>query len=483
MKLGELHCEASAARDVEIRGLALDSRRVEPGDLFFAFPGTQLDGRDFMADAAAAGAAAILMEPGYSGAVPDSVPVVELECLRDQVGTLASTFYGHPSRAMKVVGVTGTNGKSTCVWQIACALNMLGVRAGLSGTLGRGFPESPRASVLTTLDAVSLQATLAELRAAGATAAVIEVSSHGLQQGRANGIRFHTALFTNLSHDHLDYHHDMNAYRAAKRRLFFMPGLEFAVLNADDDFGRVLIEELRGRLRVISYGVESTEADLRLSDIRNFRDGSSARIESSFGSGEFRSRLLGHFNLENLLAVTGALVSLGLKLESVLEVLPRLDPVVGRMQVFGGEGTPRVVVDYAHTPDALEKAIQALRAHTDGRLFCVFGCGGDRDTAKRPVMGGAAESLADVVILTDDNPRTEPGDQIVEDILRGMCHPERVIVERERRRAIERALSEASADDVVLVAGKGHETYQIIGEARIAYSDIDTVAELTSGAH
>jgi UDP-N-acetylmuramoyl-L-alanyl-D-glutamate--2,6-diaminopimelate ligase len=483
MKLGELHCELSAWRDVEIRGLALDSRRVEPGDLFFAFPGTQLDGRDFMADAAAAGAAAILMEPGYSGAVPDSVPVVELESLRDQVGTLASTFYAHPSGAMKVVGVTGTNGKSTCVWQIACALNMLGVRAGLSGTLGHGFPESPCASVLTTVDAVSLQATLAELRDAGATAAAIEVSSHGLEQGRANGIRFHTAVFTNLSHDHLDYHRDMNAYRAAKRRLFFMPGLEFAVLNADDDFGRVLIEELHGPLRVISYGIESTDADLRLSDIRNFRDGSSARIESSFGSGEFRTRLLGHFNLENLLAVTGTLVSLGLTLDSVLDVLPRLDPVVGRMQVFGGEGTPRVVVDYAHTPDALNKAMQALRAHTDGRLFCVFGCGGDRDAAKRPVMGGAAESLADVVILTDDNPRTEPGDKIIDDILRGMGNPERVIVERERRRAIERALTEAATEDVVLVAGKGHETYQIIGDARIAYSDIDTVADLISEAH
>ena len=483
MKLGELHCELSAWRDVEIRGLALDSRRVEPGDLFFAFPGTQLDGRDCMADAAAAGAAAILMEPGYSGAVPDSVPVVELESLRDQVGTLASTFYGHPSRAMKVVGVTGTNGKSTCVWQIACALNMLGVRAGLSGTLGHGFPESPCASVLTTVDAVSLQATLAELRDAGATAAAIEVSSHGLEQGRANGIRFHTAVFTNLSHDHLDYHRDMNAYRAAKRLLFFMPGLEFAVLNADDDFGRVLIEELHGPLRVISYGIESTDADLRLSDIRNFRDGSSARIESSFGSGEFRTRLLGHFNLENLLAVTGTLVSLGLTLDSVLDVLPRLDPVVGRMQVFGGEGTPRVVVDYAHTPDALNKAMQALRAHTDGRLFCVFGCGGDRDAAKRPVMGGAAESLADVVILTDDNPRTEPGDKIIDDILRGMGNPERVIVERERRRAIERALTEAATEDVVLVAGKGHETYQIIGDARIAYSDIDTVADLISEAH
>ncbi len=483
MKLGELHCELSAWRDVEIRGLALDSRRVEPGDLFFAFPGTQLDGRDFMADAAAAGAAAILMEPGYSGAVPDSVPVVELESLRDQVGTLASTFYGHPSGAMKVVGVTGTNGKSTCVWQIACALNMLGVRAGLSGTLGQGFPESPCASVLTTVDAVSLQATLVELRDAGATAAAIEVSSHGIEQGRATAIRFHTAVFTNLSHDHLDYHRDMNAYRAAKRRLFFMPGLEFAVLNADDDFGRVLIEELHGPLRVISYGIESTDADLRLSDIRNFRDGSSARIESSFGSGEFRTRLLGHFNLENLLAVTGTLVSLGLTLDSVLDVLPRLDPVVGRMQVFGGEGTPRVVVDYAHTPDALNKAMQALRAHTDGRLFCVFGCGGDRDAAKRPVMGGAAESLADVVILTDDNPRTEPGDKIIDDILRGMGNPERVIVERERRRAIERALTEAATEDVVLVAGKGHETYQIIGDARIAYSDIDTVADLISEAH
>ena len=255
------------------------------------------------------------------------------------------------------------------------------------------------------------------------------------------------------------------------------------MLNADDDFGRVLIEELHGPLRVISYGIESTDADLRLSDIRNFRDGSSARIESSFGSGEFRTRLLGHFNLENLLAVTGTLVSLGLTLDSVLDVLPRLDPVVGRMQVFGGEGTPRVVVDYAHTPDALNKAMQALRAHTDGRLFCVFGCGGDRDAAKRPVMGGAAESLADVVILTDDNPRTEPGDKIIDDILRGMGNPERVIVERERRRAIERALTEAATEDVVLVAGKGHETYQIIGDARIAYSDIDTVADLISEAH
>lgn len=483
MKLGELHRDISAARDVTISGLALDSRKLRRGELFLAFPGSVYDGRDFMADAAAGGAAAILMEPGYDGALPAGVPVVEFANLRDHAGVLASTFNGRPSEALRVVGVTGTNGKSTCVWQLAAALNLLGIRAGLSGSLGTGFPESLCTSALTSVDAVSLQATLGALRDAGAQAAAVEVSSHGLAQGRVNGTRFHTAVLTNLSHDHLDYHGDMGAYRAAKRRLFDMPGLEWAVLNADDEFGRDLIAEIGDGYRVLSYGLEGTSAELRLSDIHHFRDGSSARIESPFGGGEFRTSLLGRFNLENLLAVTGALLSLGVTMEAALGLLPRLQPVVGRMQVFVAAAGTRVVVDFAHTPDALSKAIGAARAHTPGRLLCVFGCGGNRDKTKRPLMGREAESLADVVIVTDDNPRAESGDQIVEDILRGMREPDRAIVERERRRAIERALAEAGPNDVVLVAGKGHEAYQLIGNERREYSDIDTVAELTGEVH
>lgn len=481
MKLRRLSSALPSAADVEISGLSLDSRTLRPGDLFLAFPGTERDGRDFMEAAAEAGAAAVLMEPDYAGAVPTDVPVFELAALRDRVGELAASFYGNPSEAMKVVGVTGTNGKSTCVWQIASALNLLGIRAGMSGTLGRGFPESLCASSLTTIDAVTLQATLAKLRSADAAAAAVEVSSHGLEQGRVNGTRFHTAVFTNLSHDHLDYHGDMDAYRAAKRRLFQMPGLECAVVNADDEFGRELIEELRPALRVISYAVQSSDVDLQLSDVRHFVDGSSARLHSPFGDGELRTTLLGRFNLENLLAVCGTLVSLGVPMSSALEAMPRLAPVVGRMQVFRSPGGSRVVVDFAHTPDALRKALEALRAHTEGRLFCVFGCGGDRDRVKRPLMGRIAEDLADVVIVTDDNPRLEPGDQIVDEVLSGMSRPHGAIVERERRRAIERALAAATKDDVVLVAGKGHEAYQIVGHERVAYSDIETVSELTRG--
>lgn len=484
MKLRELHPELSRASDVDVSkvdicGIALDSRKLRPGELFLAFPGGRYDGRDFMLAAAAAGAAAILMEPGYTGTLPAEVPVIEVENLREQAGMLASAFYGRPSESMRVVGVTGTNGKSTCVFQLASALELLGIRAGLAGTLGRGFPGSLCASELTTIDAVSLQATLARLRDAGAEVAAVEMSSHGLEQGRGNGTRFHTALFTNLSHDHLDYHGDMNAYRAAKRRLFEMPGLERAVINGDDPFGRELIESLHQRLRVLSYGIESASVMLRLSRIRHLPDGSSARLESPWGAGEFHTALLGRFNLENLLAVSGALLSLDVKLEAVLGVLPRLRPVVGRMQVFGADTGPKVVVDYAHTPDALAKAIEAVRAHTSGRILCVFGCGGDRDKTKRASMGRCAEELADVVVVTDDNPRSESGDAIVDDILEGMHLPGRAIVERDRRRAIERALGQAAPDDAVLVAGKGHEAYQLIGDQRIDYSDIDTVAELT----
>jgi UDP-N-acetylmuramoyl-L-alanyl-D-glutamate--2,6-diaminopimelate ligase len=464
--------------DPEIRGLTLDSRQVQPGDLFLAVPGARADGRAFMGGALARGAAAVVYED--DGTEPDRrvTGAIGIPDLRRQIGVIADRFYGSPSRRLKVVGVTGTNGKTTTTQLLAQALDRAGQRCGLIGTLGSGFPGNLDPSVHTTPDAVSVHRLLAGFAAAGARAVCMEVSSHALDQARVAGVAFDIAVFTNLTRDHLDYHGDMDAYAAAKARLFDFPHLEAAVINADDRFGRELIERSRPRLRVVGFGLE--QGEVRARRVQPSTDGLTIAVTTPFGDTELKSPLLGRFNAANLLAVLAVLLVAGLPLAEAARVVAQARPVAGRMERFGGDDRPLVVVDYAHTPDALDKVLAALREHTRGKLVCVFGCGGDRDRGKRPLMGAIAERLADVVILTNDNPRHEDPQAILVGIAGGMQSTPTVVPDRGQ--AIRAALREARAGDIVLVAGKGHEDYQQIGDRRLPYSDRETVRELLGEA-
>ncbi|MCR4301068.1 MAG: UDP-N-acetylmuramoyl-L-alanyl-D-glutamate--2,6-diaminopimelate ligase [Sulfuricaulis sp.] len=464
----------------EVRGLQTDSRRVQDGDLFLAVPGMLVDGRDFIGDAVASGAGAIVYEKGDEfdfRSVP--VPAFGTNGLHHKIGIIADRFYGSPSRRLVVVGVTGTNGKTTCTQLLAQALDQAPRRCAVIGTLGSGFPGALNASIHTTPDAVTIQRLLAEYLGQGAAQVSMEVSSHALEQGRVNGVQFHVAVFTNLSRDHLDYHSDMTAYGQAKARLFAMEGLKYAVINHDDTFGCQLLAGIGARMNSLSYGIEG--GDVHARDIQPSSDGLWMRVRTPDGETELRSPLIGRFNVYNLLAVLATLLALGVELNDAAARLSRAHPPAGRVERFGGTNEiPLVVVDYAHTPDALEKVLSALREHTRGKLWCVFGCGGDRDRGKRPVMGEIAERLADVVVLTDDNPRHESGDTIISDIVGGMRATPQVI--RDRRVATTTAIEDAGAGDVVLIAGKGHENYQQVGDERLPYSDRETVRELLGRA-
>jgi UDP-N-acetylmuramoyl-L-alanyl-D-glutamate--2,6-diaminopimelate ligase len=464
--------DAPLRDDPEITALTLDSRAVQHGSLFVAVPGTRADGRDFIAGALARGAAAVVYE--LDGAEPDArtASAIGIRNLRQHIGILADRFYGSPSQRLTVVGVTGTNGKTTTTSLLAQVLDRAGRRCGLIGTLGSGFPGRLDPSLHTTPDAISVHRLMAGFAAAGAEAVCMEVSSHALDQARVAAVAFNVAVFTNLTRDHLDYHGDMDAYAAAKARLFDFPHLAAAVINADDRFGQELIA--RARTRVVSFGFE--RGDVRAEHVRPSPAGLAIAVSTPAGRAEVRSPLLGRFNAGNLLAVLAVLLVLGMPLTEAAAALAHAQPVAGRMERFGGDGQPLVVVDYAHTPDALEKALAALREHTDGRLVCVFGCGGDRDRGKRPQMGAIAERFADVVILTDDNPRHEQPMAIINEIVSGMRSTPTVVPDREQ--AIRAALAEARAGDIVLVAGKGHEDYQQVGAERRPYSDRDTVRAL-----
>lgn len=472
--------DVSDGDDRDISGLTLDSRHVQAGDLFIALRGTSLDGRDFVHDAEQQGATAVLCEAGDGHAFAGlSIPVFVIKDLRTRVGIIADRFFGSPSKRVVVVGITGTNGKTTCSHLLAQALDTPPRRCALIGTLGSGFPTALKPMATTTPDAIAVHRLLAGFVRAGATHVSMEVSSHALEQARITGIAFDIAVFTNLSRDHLDYHGDMVGYGAAKSRLFAIDRLQHAVINRDDPFGRELLERLRGELHTISFGI--SEGDVHAREIHLRADGLELHAATPQGEIKLRVPLLGRFNVANLLAVLACLLACGLSVEAARKDLRRVQPVAGRVEPFGGEaGVPLVVVDYAHTPDALEQVLRALRAHTRGRLYCVFGCGGDRDRGKRPQMGQIAERLADVVVLSDDNPRHEPGDQIIDDIADGMHTTPRVI--RDRASAIRTVIREAAPSDVVLIAGKGHEEYQLVGDKRVAYSDRDTVRNIVGEA-
>jgi UDP-N-acetylmuramoyl-L-alanyl-D-glutamate--2,6-diaminopimelate ligase len=463
--------------------LATDSRRVRPGDVFVAFPGERSDGRSFIPQALAAGAAAVVWEAdGFTWHAHWRVPNLPVRGLRSQLGALAAHVYGDPSAKMWVAGVTGTNGKTSCSHWIAQCLNRLGRPTAVIGTLGNGFPNVLLPSMYTTPDAATLQQEMADLLSRGAQCLSMEVSSHALDQGRVQGVAFAAALFTNLSRDHLDYHGSMERYGAAKVRLFHWPGLRHAVVNLDDPFGAQLAASLdRSRIDVLGYGFGKGEISGYNLDLST--RGLKLDIETPWGPAVIRSRLLGAFNAANLLGVLGVLLAAGVKLDQAAASLEQAQAVAGRLQMIRETGRPLVVVDYAHSPDALQKVLETLRALLlpGARLLCVFGCGGDRDRGKRPVMGEIATRLADHVVVTSDNPRSEEPRAIIEQIVAG-AHA-RYYIEPDRAAAIVHAVREARQDDIILIAGKGHETYQEIAGVRLPFSDAEVARHALRSVH
>ena len=469
--------EPLPGQDPAISGMTENSQAVEPGFLFCARAGERHHGLDFARAALEAGAVAILWEPPLAGRAAAlrrcreaGVPCIEIPGLGAKLGLLADRFYDEPSAHLQVVGVTGTDGKTSVTQFLAQALAEPTAPCAVMGTLGYGLYGSLRAGGHTTPGAIDVHRVLAEAAAGGARFASMEVSSHALDQARVAGVRFAVAVLTNLGRDHLDYHGTLDAYRAAKARLFEFPGLGAAVLNMDDELGRRLLGQ-RGPHKAWSYSAAGEPgADFRCQKIEHQSEGLAVDYAGPDGDEHLDLPLLGDFNVANVLAVRAVLHALGFGPEAAGERLASLRPVAGRMERFAAEGRPLIVVDYAHTPGALEAALRACRDHVAGRLWCVFGCGGDRDRGKRPLMAEAAEQWADAVVLTDDNPRGEEPERIVAEIRSGFSHmtPH---VERDREAAIRLAVRGASPGDAVLVAGKGHEDYQLIGGRRLHLSD------------
>ena len=474
--------------------LVTDSREVQPGDTFVAYPGAKSDGRRFIAQAIARGANAVIYEKHMPGHPHEAqhfvwdaawhVANVAVTDLRHKAGWLADSVYGSPSEHLWMVGVTGTNGKTSSAHWIAQCLDETGKKCALIGTLGNGFSGELQATANTTPDAIRMHGLLAEYLAKKARAVAMEVSSHALTQGRVNGVNFGVALLTNLSRDHLDYHGDMESYAAAKRRLFDWQTLKFAVINLDDAFGAELALQLRDQdLEVIGYGL--SEAALHMAERHGMRmvygkllemsaQGMRLDIRSSWGAGELKSSMIAGFNAANLLGVLAVLLVSDVELSPALRALSKVAAVPGRMQRVGSEGQPAVIVDYAHTPDALEKVLLALRAinaAANGKLICVFGCGGERDRGKRAMMGRVAEKFSDTCIVTSDNPRSEDPQQIIDEVVSGMTLKNHVIM-ADRAAAIAHAIGMAGIDDIVLIAGKGHENYQEIQGVRQPFSDV-----------
>ena len=474
MPLSELLPDVALPRDVAITGLVMDSRRIEPGDAFVAIAGFGTHGLAFVEQAKEKHASAILFDASKPSAEhPAPADAIGVPELRARMGGMADQFHGRPSAAMTTIGVTGTSGKTSTVQLLAQALESRGVRSGTIGTLGAGLYGQAVPTGFTTPLVLQTHALLAELRDAGAQAVAMEVSSHALDQGRVDAVHFAIGVFTNLTRDHLDYHGDMETYGAAKAKLFAWPGLRAAVINLDDDYGRRLYASLPRGLQGIGVSARGADvADIRAADIVLDASGMAFDLHIGGETRRVRSPLLGRFNVDNLLVVAGVLQAMGEGVDAIVDALQKLQPIPGRMNRLGGhDGLPLVVVDYSHKPDPLEQALQSLRGHLRGRLTCVFGCGGERDTGKRPQMAAIAERLADKVVVTDDNPRGEDGDAIVADILRGFEKPAAVIVQRDRAAAIARAVGEAGPDDIVLIAGKGHETYQDVAGVKHPFDD------------
>jgi UDP-N-acetylmuramoyl-L-alanyl-D-glutamate--2,6-diaminopimelate ligase len=459
--------------DVMISGVSDDSRSVAPGDLFIAVAGAASDGHAHAAVAVAAGAVAVLAERP----LPElSVPVLVVDDLKRRRGRIAARLYGNPAAELALVGITGTNGKTSIASYVAELAERLDPPAGYIGTIGWGRPGALEASSLTTESAIVIQRRLAALRDAGCRWVAMEVSSHALDQDRVAGCEFDYAVFSNLSRDHLDYHGDLVRYGEAKARLFRMPGLKAIVVNTDDALGRRLAEAAAPGVDVIGYGVAAPAA-LGWEDLEFHAGGVRGRLHTPWGDSAFELPLYGSFSVANAAAALAVLCHAGHELTEVVAGLAGLRSVPGRMEFFPGR--PTIVVDYAHTPDALDKVLDALRPHVAGRLVCVCGCGGDRDRGKRPLMAQAAVQHADRVWLTSDNPRSEDPDAIIGEMLAGLDAGAGVMVDADRASAVRRAVCEAGPEDLVLVAGKGHEEYQEIAGRRLPFSDRELAAALT----
>ena len=492
--------------EIKVSGLQIDSRQVNDGELFMAYPGHVADGRHFIQQAVEAGAKVVLLEQQDSDLILKNLlndnqqvtasdktlsgvynykeaVLIPVSNLSQQVSNIASRFYGNPTRKMSVVGVTGTNGKTSCAYLIAQVLEFLQYPTLMLSTIGNGNPSQLQVTENTTPDPIAIQRLAAAYLAQKNFHMTMEVSSHGLAQARVAAVNYKVAVFTNLTQDHLDYHGDMESYFQAKRQLFLRDELEVAVINADDEYGQRLLADPSITCKKIAYSSSEINESLPVSEWilaknKTFNmKGIQAELHTPWGTQKLRSSLLGHFNLSNLMAVAATLGALFGDINKWIVALNAAKAVPGRMQSFVAPDKATVVVDYAHTPDALEKTLISLRDHCTGSLWCVFGCGGDRDNSKRPLMGKAAETYSDHVILTDDNPRTENPETIVNMIREGLQKASIQYIQK-RKEAIEFALNNSAANDIILVAGKGHEDYQQIGQNKIHYSDLETVTEL-----
>jgi UDP-N-acetylmuramoyl-L-alanyl-D-glutamate--2,6-diaminopimelate ligase len=476
VRLGELLkdlANINPAEDITITGITLDSRKVKAGDIFFAYPGTRHDGRDYIQQAVDQGATAVIYESDGITAPQVGVSCYPVPHLQHEIGVIADRFYGKPSSDLFITGVTGTNGKTTCTHLLTQAFEALGRHCGLIGTLGIGVLDDITPGLQTTPDPIRLHRELRRFRDNGVSHVCIEVSSHALDQGRVAGVGFDVAVFTNLSHDHLDYHDDMAAYGSSKALLFDCASLHIAVLNHDDPFSYTLRARTSAE-KTWTFGMEA--GDVYAESVAPDNDGLTVVMKTGDQAFTVRSSLIGRINAANLLAVAAVLLACGHDTPHVVTAMELLRPVPGRMELFRAvNDVPTVVVDYAHTPDALSHALRSIRQHCAQQLWCVFGCGGDRDRAKRPMMGQMAETLADVVILTDDNPRLERPKAIVSEIISGMEVAPKVI--HDRSQAIRWAIHNADPQDWVLVAGKGHEMLQQIGDRKIPLSDRDIVSQ------
>ncbi|THB71635.1 MAG: UDP-N-acetylmuramoyl-L-alanyl-D-glutamate--2,6-diaminopimelate ligase [Gammaproteobacteria bacterium] len=473
--------------DMFISGVSVDSRMAAKGDLFLACSGINNHGLDFIEKVIAKGVAAIAWEPSdkYKHVerikCPKNIPVIAIPNLSAHQGMIADRFYQHPSKDLAVVGITGTDGKTSCSQFIAQVLSETNeIPCGVIGTIGYGMYGALVPGVHTTPGPLDVQKVLSDVREIGGKHAVMEVSSHALEQGRVNEVDFDIAVLTNLTQDHLDYHGTREAYADAKRKLFEKESLSHVVVNADDPFGIDLKEQCKSRVPCLAYGFHK-DADVRGYGLMISAEGLRMRVKTPYGKGVLTSSLIGDFNAMNLLTVLSVLLCLDMPLAQALEYIKEIKPVAGRMERFGGGNKPLVIVDYAHTANALEQVLKTLRPITERELTCVFGCGGDRDKSKRPEMGRVAYELADNIFITDDNPRTENSMSIISDIMSGCKSDENVEVEQNRAAAIKLAINHAQKGDVVLIAGKGHETYQFIGSRQVPFDDRAEVKRVLRG--
>ncbi|NOQ34448.1 MAG: UDP-N-acetylmuramoyl-L-alanyl-D-glutamate--2,6-diaminopimelate ligase [Methylococcaceae bacterium] len=467
--------------EFEVTGLALDSREVKSGDVFIALAGAKQHGLSYAPQAIKQGAAAIIYAPEDEGeklaTQLQGISLVKIENLAFKLADIAARFYDYPVKKLGVIGLTGTNGKTSCSQFLAQMLD----NSAVIGTLGWGKWGQLKTTINTTPDALALQKMLAECVSKGIETLAMEVSSHGLEQGRVNGIDFTGAIFTNLSRDHLDYHGSMEAYFQAKLALFKKPELEFAVINLDDAYSERIIASLVENVVLWIFSVSGKTLEqahcVYAQHIQLINTGLSFEVCYNKDAVTVCCDIYGGFNVENILAAITTLLAMGFSLSEAAAKASKLETISGRMQCFGGKGQPLVFVDYAHTPDALAKASMALKQHQHDAVSLVFGCGGDRDQGKRALMGQVACEHADNIIITDDNPRTENGDNIIQDILTG-CNSNKVNVIRDRKQAIEKAITQASSGDCVLIAGKGHEDYQEINDVKYPFSDVVIVQQV-----